>query len=400
MSVVCRRTTPILLVVLGLLVWSAAPVSATPHATSPPAANEIGTGRAVSADSPTDAWLIQDCYGIQGCHDNSNSPALVHWDGSSWTEVASFFDQSLFSVDALTPTNAWVAGVNDDAPGGPDIVIKHWDGAAWTDSPISGPLTQSTLFGVTADSATDAWAVGYRTVGTRVETLILHGNGSSWTPVPSPSPGTDSYELTSVSAVSPTDAWAVGNSWDAALHYRTVTLHWDGTRWSYVSSPNSTTGYTYLNGVSATTSGAWAVGAAGNAQPSSSAFVLRWNGSRWSKVASPNPGASFTYLTAVSAVGSSGAWLAGWYCNNTYCEGTSCTQSDCGAAESLIERWNGHAWTQVHSPDPSASFNTLAGLATDGASDAWAVGENQGPRANKTLIAHWNGTRWTHIWPG
>jgi hypothetical protein len=47
--------------------------------------------------------------------------------------------------------------------------------------------------------------------------------------VPSPNPSSDD-QLTSVSADSATDAWAVG--YDAGTTTRTLILHWNGTAWS------------------------------------------------------------------------------------------------------------------------------------------------------------------------
>ncbi len=47
--------------------------------------------------------------------------------------------------------------------------------------------------------------------------------------------------------------------------YRTVTEHWNGTRWSLVRSPNATNGYNLLNGVGVVTANdVWAVGQAAN----------------------------------------------------------------------------------------------------------------------------------------
>jgi hypothetical protein len=63
-----------------------------------------------------------------------------------------------------------------------------------------------------------------------------------------------------------------------------------------------------------------------------------------------------------------------------------------------IEHWNGQVWAQVKAPFPT-SYNELYALATDGASDAWAVGLDQGVRANKVLALRWNGMRWSNFWP-
>lgn len=66
-------------------------------------------------------------------------------------------------------------------------LIEHWNGAAWKHvaSPSPGS-TWNTLFGVAADSASDAWAVGWYCASTCAsgsaadDTLITHWNGTAW----------------------------------------------------------------------------------------------------------------------------------------------------------------------------------------------------------------------------
>src|SRR5437870_13340710 len=89
--------------------------------------------------------------------------------------------------------------------------------AAWPELPAGGTAYNS-LSGVSADSATDAWAVGHsgqQVMGQPEETIVLHWNGTSWSKVVSPNPGgtTSSSQsvVCGVSARSASDAWAVGN---------------------------------------------------------------------------------------------------------------------------------------------------------------------------------------------
>src|SRR5436305_5806569 len=88
----------------------------------------------------------------------------------------------------------------------------------------------SALFGVDATSKTDAWAVGYANSQGADRTLAMHWNGSRWTRVPTPNPGSscDTDRLFAVEIVSPSDAWAVGSSLGGSGE-RAVVLHWDGT---------------------------------------------------------------------------------------------------------------------------------------------------------------------------
>src|ERR1017187_4898037 len=93
------------------------------------------------------------------------------------------------------------------------------------------------LHGVSAASATDAVAVGgyiNPTTGAS-ETLALQWNGTKWSKVASPNPGgsSDYSYLNGVSANSATDAWAVGTYGNLTTGAEeTLILHWNGTSWS------------------------------------------------------------------------------------------------------------------------------------------------------------------------
>jgi hypothetical protein len=84
------------------------------------------------------------------------------------------------------------------------------DRHCWTqDSPDFEPESAG-LSGVAATSADNAWVVG--TYGLMVYfPLIEHWNGTAWTQVPSPDPGSDG-DLHAVAATSADTAWAVGGT--------------------------------------------------------------------------------------------------------------------------------------------------------------------------------------------
>jgi len=99
----------------------------------------------------------------------------------------------------------------------------------------AGLPQQSTLNAVTALTTDDVWAVGsyYDGFGNDY-TLTLHWDGSSWSTVSSPNNGYLNW-LSSVSGSEPNDVWAVG-SYDDGSFEQTFTLHWNGAQWSVVDS--------------------------------------------------------------------------------------------------------------------------------------------------------------------
>ena len=129
--------------------------------------------------------------------------------------------------------------------------------------------------------------------------------------------GTDpnlEYVLTSAAVISPSDVWAAGYTRDASsltpLH--TLIEHWDGTRWSVVPAPSPGTA-TALTGITASSpANVWAVGSDTPAgAPGPQTLTLLWNGTSWATVPSPHPGSS-SALTAVSATPGGGPiWAVG-----------------------------------------------------------------------------------------
>jgi hypothetical protein len=119
-------------------------------------------------------------------------------------------------------------------------MILHWNGSSWKQVTSPNPGSQGTfLYGVRATSASSAWAVGSAFNGTADKTLIVRWDGSAWTQVKSPNPGgaTQNNDLSSVAVTSATDAWAAGE-YDSGTGTRTLALHWDGSAWTQVTTPN------------------------------------------------------------------------------------------------------------------------------------------------------------------
>jgi hypothetical protein len=109
------------------------------------------------------------------------------------------------------------------------------------------------LDGVSAVSASDAWAVGSDQAGT----LIVHWNGTAWSQVKSPQ--LFDGVLAGVSMVSARNGRAVGSYYDnSASEYVGLMLHWNGTKWARVATPPGTGSMTGVRMVSATDG--WAVG--------------------------------------------------------------------------------------------------------------------------------------------
>ena len=295
-------------------------------------------------------------------------------------------DNALAGVAVISSTDVWAVGFYTDTNGVGNTLIEHYNGSAW--SIVSGPnpgTGGSYLEAVTAISANDIWAVGFyrQTTGSAPQTLTIHYNGTSWTQATSASPGAAENYLYGVAMVSPLNGWAVGYTADTANLYKTLTLHWDGHQWTQVASPTPFLSVAGLRGVVVVSSSeVWAVGVQADISLTLRMYAIKWNGSSWSPTTTPTT--SGCVLAAVSIASGSNLWAVGGCQTTTY--------------QTAIIKWNGSAWSTVASPSPGTGDNLLGGVVSVSANDAYAVGgydDTGGPA--QTLALHWDGAAWTQI---
>jgi hypothetical protein len=314
----------------------------------------------VRASSTTDAWAV----GSSCCATNNfgRGTLTAHWNGSTWSQVPSldtrFKDELLNAVIDISPSNAWAVGETKQSgykSGAP--LILHWDGASWQPVAPPGDATAGKLLAATASSPTDLWAVGDDNHG---QPLVLHSTGVAWSRIPVPQ-FTPTMQLRAVRAFSPSNVWVIGGAGTAD----TLTLHWDGTSWMRIPSPNPDP---YSNVLHAAGGLLWAVGQQARSKtstgvpPGTRTLAMHWDGSRWTTVPTPNVGDEDT-LRGVVANG--GFMTAVGYFQDA---GT-------GVLRTLAERWDGTSWTLRPTPNVGAADNLLRGASQiPGTSEVWAVG--------------------------
>src|SRR5207253_5161606 len=118
----------------------------------------------------------------------------------------------LKSLSAAAPNDIWAVG-----SAASDSLAMHWDGTLWTIVPTPDLPLNAPLEGVTAIASNDVWAVGFQSDPGSLNSsnVILHWNGSAFSVVPSPNPGGNSVDnLHDVAAAAANDVWAVGEHWN------------------------------------------------------------------------------------------------------------------------------------------------------------------------------------------
>jgi hypothetical protein len=273
--------------------WSRVP---SPNPSASPS-NGFNLLASVTAVSGRDVWAAGDI--AQG---TIVRPLITHWNGIRWSTVPSPRRTSISQIGSISAASAqdiWAVGSYFGTELASRALIERWNGTGWriVAAPVR-PRGQQQLAAVTAISARSAWAVGSvcpdhcERDNPPSRTVILHWNGRRWVPAASPSPGAASA-LTGLSASSATNAWAVGQyctkacpSPQAENRGQILFLHWNGARWSRVAGPSPGRDVHGLLGVSTLSRrSAFAVGEtcirACNDHPVTQPLTLHWNGQRW-----------------------------------------------------------------------------------------------------------------------
>jgi hypothetical protein len=187
-----------------------------------------------------------------------------------------------------------------------------------------------------------------------------------------------------VADISPADAYAVGGHLGSA--HTGLVAQWNGSTWTQltVPLPDNDNMLSDLDAVSAgSASDVWITGTylfeVNSSDYSEEDYALHWNGSAWAIVPMPlNPGTNPDVgyaINAVKADSPADVWAVGDQYNLTTNTGST-----------LIEHYNGTAWSIVTSPDGSTGASVLLSVATTpGASIVQAAGFTGSSQADNPL---------------
>jgi len=329
----------------------------------------------VAAPSGRSAWAL-------GCADTlCTEPLIVRWNGTTWTRVPiqdsnPAMPYHLIDMATAPDGSAWAVGyTGNGSENGLDTVILRWNGTAWTRVPSPSPGSNATLASVTVISADSAWAAGTTTTSSGEGIpLILRWNGTTWTR--QPTPGQVEGGIDDIDAVSASNVWAVGQGLNTATDTPVLIMRWNGVTWTQVPSPSPGIDDQIYRVAAASADSAWAIDYTSSSSSGRQTLTLRWNGTAWTVVPNPSPAGSTLYSVAATPAGT--AWAVG-------------AIGQGAGSRMLMLRWNGAAWTRVPIPDPAGS--QLAGVTALSDDDAWAVGDADG----KVLILRWNGQKWSVV---
>jgi hypothetical protein len=348
----------------------------------------------VSCTSPS------SCVAVGYYSNGTTYQTLIEtWNGTAWSSASSpntSITQSnlLQGVSCTSPSSCVAVGSYSTAPTQESnetlsqTLVETWNGTAWSIAPSPNASTTrgDGLQGVSCTSPSSCVAVGDYGTGGIQQTLVETWNGTAWSIASSPNASTTfDNGLQGVSCTSPSSCVAVGDS-ASGTGGQTLIETWNGTAWSIASSPNTSSPQgNILQGVSCTSpSSCVAVGDYSTAYaPNLTTLIETWNGTAWSIAASPNTSSTqYNYLFGVSCTSPSSCVAVGDYFTGTN-------------FKTLIVTWNGTAWSIASSPIASTPFNYLNGVSCTSPSSCVAVGDSSNGTSGQTLAETWNGTAWS-----
>jgi hypothetical protein len=393
-----RLALTVVLGLVGALVSVAAPgvaQAADPAWSVVPSPNQVnytsGNLNGVSCVSASSCFAVGEYYPPTSSASVTPRTLAESWNGSKWSIVPSpsngSVGSSLAGISCVSASACTAVGYYDTSTHLPETLVESWNGSTWSIVSSPNQTAGGYLSGVSCVSATSCIAVGvYYTAGTNVlQTLVESWDGSTWSIVTSPDEGTGDNQLYGVSCVSATSCTAVGVYTGSSGVLQTLVESWDGSTWSIVTSPDEGTDDNQLSAVSCVS--ATSCTAVGNYDTSTAAQSLAesWDGSTWSIVASPDQGTDDNLLSGVSCVSATSCTAVGYY------------NTSSGVGQTLVESWDGSAWSIVASPNQGTGSNDLSAAACLSATSCTAVGSYTASSADQSLVVSWDGSTWSVV---
>jgi hypothetical protein len=388
-----RKLTWAPLVAVALVAQSAAGAQAGTTAPGGVAATQPRSGlSSVSCLSSSSCLSV----GFRVGHLSHDVILAEGWTGQAWSLLPVLNPRHTQNndINSLACTSATqcfgVGSVGSFNTANHELVIEKWDGTSWVLQSIGNPSGTANTFltSVSCGGPALCFATGDKNDNTGMQPgVMLEGwNGTAWSvqpPLPQPS-GALGITMPGVSCVSTSDCTGVGVSYTPQFVQSTLAEHWNGQQWSIEPMPPLGKGnQPQLFSVSCSSGACLAIGL-DFINTGVSPLAEWFNGTSWSVVPPATPaGATNFSLNGVDCTSAA----------NCYAVGSSSNASN--VVSTLIEQWNGHAWTVAASPDPAGS-PVLLGVSCSSGTSCMAVGQTMlSSTSNATVAMRLSGGAWT-----
>lgn len=345
--------------------------------------NSFGAVAAADADN---LWAVGNYLpDAAAANPDATLTLAAHYNGRRWVHTPTPSPgrnfATLFGV-AAAGRQAWAVG--DDLGRGfrAQPLIEHWDGRKWSVTRLRRSHARfAMLFAAGATSARDVWAVGQqrRYSSRRFTPLVEHYDGHRWTAMRVALPCGTGATLYGVTAASPRNVWAVGQC-NRRHADRPLVEHFDGRRWHVVPLRGSTASG-LLDAVTIRHRHVIAVGQTDGPRQEGRPLVANVRGGHTRMTVLSLPGERFTNVNGVAIDRTGTAWATGTVFdpNGTY------DGSPGGVQQTLVLRRTDHGWRRVHAPSPGTADRVLGGLVAAGG-HLVTVGYYKAPAGRVPLI--------------
>jgi len=265
---------------------------------TPVLTNSAGTLDGVSCTSASSCIAVGN-YGPTAAP--TDFTLAEEWDGLAWDVLTmppppTPGGIALQQISCLSSASCMAVGYfgYNNGTGTSLTLAEAWANGHWKIVPTPTPQGSGQLAGVSCLGTAACMAVGENNhpVGEPVRgTLTEAWNGTRWSAVPSPNPrGSGAAALGSVSCTGLASCMSTGSANDMTGEYEiTLAEAWDGSAWTILRTPSPGSFADELRGVSCTTS--LSCMAVGDYVGIGDEFTLaeRWDGSVWKLVPTPRP---------------------------------------------------------------------------------------------------------------
>ena len=359
--------------------WSIAPS---------PATGPLGVLNGVSCASAS------FCFAV-GKDTESAAPLIDVWDGTAWTRQNNppeYGDNTLLSVACASPTACATVGFTEGNVR--QTFVRMWNGHWYEPGSANNGAFDNQLESVSCGSPTSCTAVGSYSDGTKKHTLIESWQGTSfWTITPTQDVSTGDSALHGISCVSATSCMAVGEAAAGATTPTSTTIpsalaeSWNGAAWIPTLAIPTLNNGDVLQSVSCTSKQSCT---AAGYSITGGTLVEKWNGVVWLAQTTPNPspiagGTNYNHLWGVSCTPSAACTAVGDY----YPGGNVSTLG-------VIEAAHGAHWAITASPQQPEAADELQDVSCSARNQCVAVGRYYDANGvPHSLIESWDGSAWT-----
>jgi hypothetical protein len=301
----------------------------------------------------------------------------------------------LGSVSCIGSTDCFAVGYHHNARGVSETLIERWNGTSWAVDPspnVSGGF--NSLRGVYCVSSTYCIAVGsYLGSGSSStpDTLAETWDGTTWSILSSPDPSTTENEFNAVYCVDASECLAVGYTWtgsgETAAQVPLIAWLDEGT-WSVQTSPRIGRGALFdavscTSTVSCVAVGDWVNGNTDGTETLAESL----SGTSWAIDTTPDPSGVENVYSGLFCKDPSYCVAVGW---------SDRVEDATFAPKTLVSTWNGTTWSVIQSPD-KGQVSQLNGLSCIKVNDCVATGffAKTITASTKTLVESWNGSAWS-----